>query len=49
MSSEQVIKATVWIEGEVSMGRYYVPNADIGRNQEEVARGGIPSTKGGKE
>ena len=28
MSSEQEIKATVWIEGEVSMWRYYVPNAD---------------------
>ena len=29
MSSEQEIKATVTIEGEVSMGRYYVPNADM--------------------
>ena len=24
-----MIKATVWIEGEVSMGRYYVPDADM--------------------
>ena len=29
MSSEQEIKATVTIEGEVSMWRYYVPNADM--------------------
>ena len=33
MSSEQEIKATVWIEGEVSMGRYYVPNADMDKTR----------------
>ncbi len=29
MSSQQEIKATVWIEGEASMWHYYVPNADM--------------------
>ena len=33
MSSEQVIKATVWIEGDASMGRYYVPSPAIGPGQ----------------
>ena len=36
MSSEQVIKATVWIEGEVSMGRYYVPNADMDETRKRL-------------
>ena len=36
MSSEQEIKATVWIEGEVSMGRYYVPNADMDETRERL-------------
>ena len=36
MSSEQKIKATVWIEGEVSMGRYYVPNADMDETRKRL-------------
>ena len=52
MSSEQVIKATVWIEGEVSMGRYYVPNADMDetrkrlREAEFVIKGHIRDCQG---
>ena len=41
MSSEQVIKATVWIEGEVSMGRYYVPNADMDETRERLLKAGF--------
>ena len=36
MSSEQEIKATVWIEGGVSMGRYYVPNADMDETRKRL-------------
>ena len=36
MSSEQVIKATVWIEREVSMGRYYVANADMDETRKRL-------------
>ena len=36
MSSEQEIKATVTIEGEVSMGRYYVPNADMDETRKRL-------------
>ena len=49
MSSEQVIKATVWIEGEVSRWRYYVPNADMDETRKRLLRGGISVYKGGKE
>ena len=41
MSSEQVIKATVWIEGEVSMGRYYVPNADMDETWKRLREAGF--------
>ena len=41
MSSEQVIKATVWIEGEVSMGRYYVPNADMDETRKRLREAGF--------
>ena len=41
MSSEQVIKATVWIEGEVSMGRYYVPNADMDETRKRLLKAGF--------
>ena len=36
MSSEQEIKATVWVEGEASMWRYYVPNADKDETRERL-------------
>ena len=36
MSSEQEIKATVWIEGEVSRRRYYVPNADMDETRKRL-------------
>ena len=48
MSSEQVIKATVWIEGEVSMGRYYVPNADMDETRKRLREAGF-RLQGGKE
>ena len=45
MSSEQEIKATVWIEREVSMGsdpglvmHYYVPNADMDETRERLLK-----------
>ena len=41
MSSEQEIKATVWIEGEVSMGRYYVPNADMDETRAKLREAGF--------
>ena len=41
MSSEQVIKATVWIEGEVSMGRYYVPDADMDETRAKLLTAGF--------
>ena len=41
MSSEQEIKATVWIEGEVSMGRYYVPNADMDETRKRLREAGF--------
>ena len=43
MSSEQEIKATVWIEGEVSMGsdpglvmRYYLPDVDMDETRKRL-------------
>ena len=36
MSSEQVIKATVWIEGEASMGRYYLPDVDMDETRKRL-------------
>ena len=36
MSSEQEIKATVWIEGEVSRRRYHAPNADMDETRERL-------------
>ena len=48
MSSEQEIKATVWIEREVSMGsdpglvmRYYVPNADMDETRKRLREAGF--------
>ena len=41
MSSEQEIKATVWIEGEASMWRYYVPNADKDETKERLLKAGF--------
>ena len=41
MSSEQEIKATVWIEGEASMWRYYVPNADKDETRERLCKAGF--------
>ena len=41
MSSEQVIKATVWIEGEASMWRYYVPNADKDETRKRLLKAGF--------
>ena len=41
MSSEQEIKATVTIEGEVSMGRYYVPNADMDETRKRLREAGF--------
>ena len=41
MSSEQVIKATVWIEGEVDPGRYYVPNADMVETKKRLLKAGF--------
>ena len=48
MSSEQEIKATVWIEREVSMGsdpglvmHYYVPNADMDETRERLLKAGF--------
>ena len=38
MSEKQVIKATVTIEGDVSMGRYYVPNADMDETRERLLK-----------
>ena len=48
MSSEQVIKATVWIEREVSMGRYYVANADMDETRKRLREAKIPSTREGR-
>ena len=48
MSSEQEIKATVWIEGEVSMGRYYVPNADMVETRVRLREAKFPSTRDGR-
>ena len=41
MSSEQEIKATVWIEGEASMWRYYVPNADKDETRKRLREAGF--------
>ena len=38
MSEKRVIKATVTIEGEVSMGRYYVPNADMDETRKRLLK-----------
>ena len=41
MSSEQEIKATVTIEGEASMWRYYVPNADMDETRKRLLKAGF--------
>ena len=41
MSEKQEIKATVWIEGEASMWRYYVPNADKDETRKRLLKAGF--------